>query len=111
MKTNKWYPAIAGGQQIAVKFNVLTDVINTVRVSVSIPCRKGQYVILYGVDNSQYTFDYYKGKCIVSWTQNTSGVRCVEDLFIDLKIWFRFSHAVRMDEGLFTSIELLKVLG
>lgn len=110
MKTNVWYPAIAGGQQIAVKFNVLTDVLNTVRVSVSVPCRKGQYVILYGVDNSQYTFDYYKGKCIVSWTQNTSGVRYLEDLFEDIRIWFRYSHVIRLDADIFTSVELLKVL-
>ena len=48
---------------------------------------------------------------IVSWTQNTSGVKYLEDLFMDIKIWFRFSHAVRMDERLFTSMELLKVLG
>lgn len=109
MRTNVWYPAIAGGQQIAVKFTVVTEMINTVRVSVSIPCRKGQYVIIQDVDNSQYTFDYYKGKCIVSWTQNTSGVRCLEDLFMDIKIWFRYSYAIRMDEGLFTSIELLRV--
>lgn len=110
MKTGKWYPAVAGGQQIAVKFTVVTEFINQVKVSVSIPCRKGQYVILYGVDNSQYTFDYYKGKCIVSWTQNTSGVKHLEDLFTDIKIWFRYSHAIRLDAEVFTSVELLKVL-
>lgn len=86
MKTNKWYPAIAGGQQIAVKFNVLTDVINTVRVSVSIPCRKGQYVILQGVDNNRFTFSYNKGRCVVSWYQNTLGVLFLEDLLTDIKI-------------------------
>ena len=110
MKTNKWYPAIAGGQQIAVKFTVVTEMINTVRVSISIPCRKGQYVILYGVDNSQYTFNYYKGKCIVSWTQNTSGVRCLEDLMMDIRIWFRYNYAIRLDANVFTSKELLRVL-
>lgn len=110
MRTNVWYPAIAGGQQIAVKFTVVTEMINTVRVSVSIPCRNGQYVILYGVDNTQFEFNYYKGKCIVSWTQNTSGVRCLEDLFQDIKIWFRYNYAIRLDADLFTSIELLRVL-
>lgn len=109
MKTGKWYPAVAGGQQIAVKFNVLTDVINTVRVSVSIPCRKGQYVILYGVDNDRFTFSYNKGRCVVSWHQNTSGVRYLEDLFMDIKIWFRYSYAIRMDADVFTSMELLRV--
>jgi hypothetical protein len=110
MKTNKWYPAIAGGQQIAVKFNVLTEVINTVRVSVSIPCRKGQYVILYGVDNDRFTFSYNKGRCVVSWVQDTSNIDLLEYLFEDIRIWFRYSHAIRMDEGLFTSMELLRVL-
>ena len=109
MKTGKWYPAVAGGQQIAVKFTVVTEFINQVKISVSIPCRKGQYVILQGVDNTQFEFNYYKGKCIVSWTQNTSGVRYLEDLFMDIKIWFRYSHAIRLDEGLFTSMELLRV--
>ena len=111
MKTNVWYPTTVGGQQIAVKFSVVTEVINTVRVSVSIPCRKGQYVILYGVDNTQFEFNYYKGKCIVSWTQNTSNVRYLEDLLTDIKIWFRYNYAIRLDADVFTSVELLKVLG
>lgn len=110
MKTNKWYPAVAGGQQIAVKFNVLTDVINTVRVSVSIPCRKGQYVVLHGVSNDRFTFSYNKGRCVVSWVQDTSNVDLLEYLFEDIRIWFRYSYAIRMDEGLFTSMELLRVL-
>ena len=110
MRTNVWYPAIAGGQQIAVKFNVLTHVINKVRVCVSIPCRKGQYVILNNVDNNRFEFDYYKGKCIVSWVQNTSNIQILEDLFMDIRIWFRYSYVIRLDAGLFTSIELLRVL-
>lgn len=110
MRTNVWYPAIAGGKQIAVKFNVLTEVINTVRVSVSIPCRKGQYVVLYGVDNDRFTFSYNKGRCVVSWVQDTSNIGILEYLFEDIRIWFRYSYAIRMDEGLFTSIELLRVL-
>lgn len=110
MRTNVWYPAIAGGKQIAVKFTVVTEMINTVRVSVSIPCRKGQYVILYGVDNDRFKFEYYKGKCIVSWVQDTSNIDLLEYLFEDIRIWFRFNYAIRMDEGLFTSIELLRVL-
>lgn len=109
MKTNVWYEAIAGGQKIAVKFNVLTDVINTVRVSISIPCRKGQYVVLYGVDNDRFTFNYYKGKCIISWIQDTSNIDILEYLYEDIRIWFRYSYAIRMDEGLFTSMELLRV--
>lgn len=110
MKTNKWYPAIAGGQQIAVKFSVVTSVINQVKVSISIPCRKGQCIVLQGVKQEDFAFYYGKGKCIIEWYQNTSGVMFLEDLLIDIKIWFRFSHAIRMDEGLFTSIELLRVL-
>ena len=110
MKTNKWYPAIAGGQQIAVKFSVLTDVINTVRVYVSVPCRKGQYVILNGIDNDRFKFEYYKGKCVVSWVQDTSNIQILEDLFMDIRIWFRYSYAIRLDADLFTSIELLRVL-
>ena len=110
MKTNKWYPAIAGGQQIAVRFTVLTERFNTVKVSVSIPCRKGQYVILYGVDNTQFTFEYYKGKCVISWTQNTSNM-CKQDLLMDIKIWFRYSYYVNMDAGEYTSSELLRILG
>lgn len=109
MRTNKWYPAIAGGQPIAVKFTVVTEVINTVRVSISIHCRNGQYITLYGVDNSQYTFNYYKGKCIVSWTQNTSGIRCLEDLLIDISIWFRYSYGIRLDKGEYTYKELISV--
>lgn len=109
MRTNVWHPATAGGQQIAVKFTVVTEMINTVKVSVSIPCRKGQYVILYGVDNDRFTFSYNKGRCVVSWYQNTSGVLFLEDLLTDIKIWFRYSYAIRMDEGLFTSMELLRV--
>lgn len=109
MRTNVWYPAIAGGKQIAVKFTVVTEVINTVRVSVSIPCRKGQYVVLYGVDNDRFTFSYNKGKCIVSWVQDTSNIDLLEYLFEDIRIWFRFNYAIRMDEGLFTSMELLRV--
>lgn len=110
MKTNVWYPATAGGKQIAVKFNVVTEVINTVRVSISIPCRKGQYVVLYGVDNNRFTFSYNKGRCVVSWVQDTSNIDLLEYLFEDIRIWFRYSYAIRMDEGLFTSIELLRVL-
>ncbi|MEE0138340.1 hypothetical protein [Fusobacterium ulcerans] len=109
MKTNVWYPAIAGGQQIAVKFDVLTDVINTVRVSVSVPCRKGQYVILQGVDNDRFTFYYNKGKCVISWIQDTSNIDILEYLFEDIRIWFRYNYAIRMDEGLYTSMELLRV--
>jgi hypothetical protein len=110
MKTNMWYPATAGGQQIAVKFNVLTEVINTVRVSISVPCRKGQYVVLQGVNQEDFAFYYGKGKCIIEWYQNTSGVRCLEDLFMDIKIWFRYNYAIRLDANVFTSIELLRVL-
>ena len=110
MKTNVWYPAVAGGQQIAVKFTVVTEMINTVKVSVSVPCRKGQYVILYGESNDRFKFEYYKGKCIVSWVQDTSNIDLLEYLFEDIRIWFRYSHAIRMDEGLFTSMELLRVL-
>ena len=109
MRTNVWYSATAGGQQIAVKFNVLTNVINTVRVYVSIPCRKGQYIVLYGVDNERFKFEYYKGKCIVSWVQDTSNIDLLEYLFEDIRIWFRYSYAIRLDEGLFTSMELLRV--
>lgn len=109
MRTNVWYPAIAGGQQIAVKFTVVTEMINTVRVSVSIPCRKGQYVVLHGVSNDRFTFSYNKGKCVVSWHQNTSGVLFLEDLLMDIKIWFRYSYAIRLDADVFTSIELLRV--
>lgn len=111
MKTNKWYPAIAGGQQIAVKFTVLTDVINTVRVSVSVPCRKGQYVILNGVSNDRFTFSYNKGRCVVSWVQDTSNIDLLEYLFEDIRIWFRYNYAIRLDADVFTSVELLKVLG
>lgn len=111
MRTNVWYPAIAGGQQIAVKFSVVTSVINQVKVSVSIPCRKGQYVVLQGVNQENFAFYYGKGKCIIEWYQNTSGVMFLEDLLTDIKIWFRYNYAIRMDEGLFTSMGLLKVLG
>ena len=110
MKTNVWYPAIAGGKQIAVKFNVVTEVINTVRVSVSIPCRKGQYVILNGIDNDRFTFSYNKGKCVVSWVQDTSNIDLLEYLFEDIRIWFRYNYAIRLDADVFTSIELLRVL-
>ena len=110
MKTNVWYPAIAGGQQIAVKFTVVTEMINTVRVSVSIPCRKGQYVILNGIDNDRFTFSYNKGKCVVSWVQDTSNIDLLEYLFEDIRIWFRYNYAIRLDADLFTSMELLRVL-
>ena len=110
MKTNVWYPAIAGGKQIAVKFNVVTEVINTIRVSVSIPCRKGQYVILNGIDNDRFTFSYNKGKCVVSWVQDTSNIDLLEYLFEDIRIWFRYNYAIRLDADVFTSIELLRVL-
>ena len=109
MRTNVWYPAVAGGQSIAVKFTVVTEKINTVRVGVSIPCRKGQYITIYGVDNTQFEFYYIKGKCIVSWHQNTSGVRCLEDLYEDIRIWFRYSYAIRLDEGDYTYKELVTV--
>lgn len=108
MKTNVWYPAIAGGQQIAVRFIVDTLRINRVRVHISVPCRKGQYVVLHGVDNN-FTFEYYKGKCVVSYWQSTKNVDSLEDLLTDIRIWFRYSYAIRMDEGLFTSMELLRV--
>lgn len=111
MKTNKWYPAVAGGQQIAVKFTVDTLRINRVRVNISVPCRKGQYVLLYGVNNNDFTFEYYKGKCVISYWQSTKNVDCLEDLFMDIKIWFRYNYAIRLDADVFTSVELLKVLG
>lgn len=109
MKTNVWHPAIAGGKQIAIKFNVVTEVINTVRVSVSIPCRKGQYVVLHGVSNDRFTFSYNKGRCVVSWVQDTSNIDLLEYLFEDIRIWFRFNYAIRLDADLFTSMELLRV--
>ena len=109
MKTNKWYPAIAGGKQIAVKFSVVTTMINQVKVSVSIPCRKGQYVVLQGVNQEYFAFYYGKGKCIIEWYQNTSGIRCLEDLMVDIRIWFRYSYVIRLDAGVFTSKELLRV--
>ena len=110
MRTNVWYPAIAGGKQIAIKFTVVTEVINTVRVSVSIPCRKGQYVILHGVSNDRFTFSYNKGRCVVSWVQDTSNIDLLEYLFEDIRIWFRYNYAIRLDADVFTSIELLRVL-
>lgn len=110
MKTNVWYPAIAGGKQIAIKFTVVTEVINTVRVSVSIPCRKGQYVVLHGVSNDRFTFSYNKGRCVVSWVQDTSNIDLLEYLFEDIRIWFRYNYAIRLDADVFTSVELLKVL-
>lgn len=109
MKTNVWYPTTVGGQHIAVKFNVVTEVINTVRVSVSVPCRKGQYVVLHGVSNDRFTFSYNKGRCVVSWVQDTSNVDLLEYLFEDIRIWFRYSYAIRLDADIFTSIELLRV--
>jgi hypothetical protein len=109
MKTNKWYPVTSGGQQIAVKFSVVTSKINQVKVSISIPCRKGQYVVLQGVNQEDFAFYYGKEKCIIEWYQNTTNVTSLEYLLIDIQIWFRFSHAIRMDEGLFTSMELLRV--
>lgn len=109
MKKN-FIPLTAGGQRIAVCITVLTGSFNTVRVEVSVPCRRGQSVKLYGVDNSQFTFEYYKGKCVISWTQNTSNMS-KQDLLMDIKIWFRYSYYVNMDAGVFTSVELLKILG
>lgn len=109
MKTNVWHPAIAGGQKIAVRFSVVTSMINQVKVSVSIPCRKGQYVVLQGVNQEDFAFYYGKGKCIIEWYQNTSGVRCLEDLMMDIKIWFRYNYAIRLDANIFTSKELLRV--
>ena len=61
------------------------------------------------INQEDFAFYYGKGKCIIEWYQNTSGVRYLEDLLTDIKIWFRFSYAIRMDEGLFTSKELLRV--
>ena len=110
MKTNVWYPAIAGGQKIAVRFSVVTSMINQVKVSISIPCRKGQYVVLQGVNQEDFAFYYGKGKCVIEWYQNTSNVRYLEDLLTDIKIWFRYNYAIRLDADVFTSVELLKVL-
>lgn len=109
MKTGKWYPAIAGGQQIAVKFSVVTSMINQVKVSISIPCRKGQYVVLQGVNQEDFAFYYGKGKCVIEWYQNTTNVTSLEYLLMDIQIWFRFNHAIRLDADIFTSMELLRV--
>lgn len=110
MKTNVWYPAIAGGQKIAVKFSVVTSMINQVKVSISIPCRKGQYVVLQGVNQEDFASYYGNGKCIIEWYQNTTNVTSLDYLLMDIKIWFRYNYAIRLDADLFTSMELLRVL-
>lgn len=109
MKTNTWYPIIIEDHKVAVKFNIVTTTINTIDIMVSIPCRKSQYVILNS-NKYDFSFNYYKNKCIISWRQNTSSINYLGDLLEDIQEWFRYCYAIRMDADIFTSIELLKVL-
>lgn len=106
---NTWYPATIKGNKVVIKFNIVTTTINTIEIMVSVPCRKGQYVILNS-DKYDFGFKYYNGKCIISWRQNTSSINCLGDLLEDIQEWFKYCYAVRMDADIFTSVELLKVL-
>jgi hypothetical protein len=103
-------PLTAGGQKIAVRFEVQTSRFNTVLITVSVPCRKGQRVKLIGVDESNFIFTYSKGDCLIQWYQDTSNIS-KQDLIADIKIWFRYSYYVNMDAGEYTSSELLRILG
>lgn len=111
MKTNKWYPITAGGKTIAVKVTVVPHYLNHAKIEISVPCRVGQKIVLDGVDNERFNFAYYKGKCIVSYLQNTNNMY-IDELFIDISIWFRYTHAVRLDDGenKYTIKELYKAL-
>ena len=94
-------------ERVGIKMVINPSVINRVMVSVSIPCRAGQYVIVNN-DNGM-TYDYYNGKCIVRFSCDTSEVRALNELLMDISIWFRFRRAVRLDEGHIASRELLRI--
>ena len=107
---NRWYSFVTGGcekEHVGIKIMINTSVINRVMISISIPCRAGQYII---VDNDKgMTYDYYDGKCIVRFSCDTSNVRTLNELLMDISIWFRFRRAVRLDEGRIASRELLRI--
>ena len=107
---NRWYSFVTGGCEkecVGIKMVINPSVINRVMISISIPCRAGQYVI---VDNNKgMTYDYYNGKCIVRFSCDTSDVRTLDELLMDISIWFRFRRAVRLDEGRIASRELLRI--
>ena len=94
-------------ERVGIKIVINPSVINRIMISISIPCRAGQYVI---VDNNKsMTYNYYDGKCIVRFSCDTSDVRNLDELLMDISIWFRFRRAVRLDEGLIASRELLRI--
>ena len=110
MKTNKWYSFVTGGcikEKVGIKFIVNPHVINQVEVSISIPCRTGQYIIVD--NNDEVTLHYYKGKCIVKFNCSTYNIRTLDKLLLDISIWFRFTRAIRLDAGIFTAEELLRI--
>ena len=107
---NTWNSFVTGGcekENVGIKFDVNQAVLNKVMVSISIPCRIGQYII---VDNDKgMTYDYYGGKCIVRFSCDTSNIETLDELLMDISIWFRFRRAVRLDEGCIASKELLRI--
>lgn len=108
MRTN-WRPLMAGGKKLAIRISLYS--INYVKVQISVPCRNGQYIIL-DCGNDSFSFSYYRGKCVISWIQNTSQLHSISDLMHDISIWFRYSYAVRLDdpEDPYTISELYKTL-
>ena len=112
MKTNKWYSFVTGGcdkEVVGIKFTVNQHTINQLEVSISIPCRVGQYII---VDNDAafgITYYYCKGKCIVKFNCGTCDIRTLDELLMDISIWFRFTRAIRLDAGIYTTEELLRI--
>lgn len=110
ISVNRWYSFVTRGcekERVGIKMVIHPSVINRVIVSVSIPCRAGQYVI---VDNDErMTYNYYDGKCIVRFSCDTSSTVTLDGLLMDISTWFRFRRAVRLDEGRIASKELLRV--
>ena len=107
---NGWYSFVTGGcekERVGIKMVINPFVINRVMISISIPCRAGQYVI---VDNDkEMEYNYYDGKCIVKFSCDTSDIRTLNELLMDISIWFRFRRAIRLDEGSIASRELLRI--
>lgn len=85
--------------------------INTVAITVSIPCRNGQYVILE-CDNASFYQDYYNGKCMVHWLQDTRKFYRVREMLDYISTWFKYRYAIRLEdpEDPYTIKELYKVL-
>lgn len=71
---------------------------NEVSVTVFIPCRRGQCIIL-DCNNKAFYLDYNGITCKVSWCQNTQQFSSLRELLDDISTWFKYHYAIRLEDS------------